>query len=509
METKCSKMQQFFYILLYICATSFSILFVLPLFGIMYLVRVLVSMTISYCYKDIKLMSPLDATSCVDVDGHSFNFIICCLISTPNALPMLEKLRVRIGAHVNSDGPYKKLRYRLCTRLGYPCWEDTGVNGQIDIRNHVKLCPGVDDVRKTFSEKEMMNLFKDNVKSQHNHVPEQPDWGIFLIPKVRIQSEKFNSQTPAHAAILINFNHGYMDGNSAGQFLKTCFLDYEEEITVEVMRKLQDTEESLRQRLIRYFRVIFYAPFSFAQVFIRNKHSIFHVTSPGSGTTFVGCSLSKIHGSSMNKVRTAFNCGTRSAISFAFLKTMVRVAERKGFSPPEFVNFACTHARLIPSSHLEPHNGFVLLIQTIPTSGSEQLAEIEKRLQINEDNDYELDACLMAFYFMGLMPSRMTSLMKKQLTVFPCGLTLVPASERIYRIESSYVNYVFGCPPIVPGTNYTCAFTYYAGKFNITFHLTKTPLVETQFEFQDFITEFEQCFNDLVMEADEFHSLIL
>ncbi|CAL8085364.1 unnamed protein product [Orchesella dallaii] len=504
MKTKSSKMQ-FFYILLYICTTLFVLVFVLPLLGIMYLVRVLVSMTIRYCYKDIKLMSPLDATSSVNVDGRSFSFSFGCLVSTQNAIPMLEKLRVRIGTHVNSDGPYKKLRYRLCTRLGYPCWEDTGVDGEIDIGNHVKLCPGVEDERKTFSEKEMMKLFRDNINSQRNIVAQQPDWGIFLIPKVQIKSEKFSSQTPPHAAIFIQFNHGYMDGNSAVHFIKTCVFDEEEDITtVEVMRKPQDTK-SLRHRLIRYFRVVFDSPFSFAKVVIRNKHSIFHVTSPSSEATFVGCSISKIQSSSMNKVRAAFNCGTRSVVSFAFLKAVMRVADRKGFSPPKFVNYACTHS-IVPYSHLKPQNGFAFLIRTIPTSGSDQLVEIDKLLQVNEDNEYELDAGLMAFYFMGLMPSRILSLFKEQLAVFPCGATLVPASGRMYKIESSCVNYIFCCPPAIPGTNYTCAFNYYEGKFNVTFHLRRTPLVETQFEFQDFIAEFEQCFNDLVMEADKLHN---
>ncbi|CAL8085385.1 unnamed protein product [Orchesella dallaii] len=310
--------------------------------------------------------------------------------------------------------------------LGYPCWEDTGVDGEIEIGNHVKLCPGVEDERKTFSEKEMMNLFRDNIHSQYNIVAQQPDWGIFVIPKVQIQSEKFSSQIPPHAVIFIQFNHGYMDGNSAVHFIKTCVFDEEEGITnVEVMRKVQDAE-SLPHRLIRYFRVIFDSPFLLAKVVIRNKHSIFHVTSPTSEATFVGCSISKIQSSSMNNVRAAFNCGTRSAISFAFLKAMVRVAERKGFSPPKFVNYACTHS-IVPYSHLKPQNGFALLVRTIPTSGSDQLVEIDKLFQINEDNEYQLDACLMAFYFMGLMPSRMISLIRNQLAVFPCGVTLVPA----------------------------------------------------------------------------------
>ncbi|CAL8084928.1 unnamed protein product [Orchesella dallaii] len=487
-----------------IAIVGMSFVFVLPVAGVLLLMRVVVDTSVQWYYKDrIKLLHPVDALNSVEVEGPPWKFTFCCLVATENALPILNKLKRKVGAHVDSNGPYKKLRYRLSSRLGYPCWEDTAADGMFKIENHVKLFPGVEEESKIFSEKEIMSMFRETVTTKRNLDAQLPDWGIFLVPKVRFRCNNPSSQNPVYAAIFIQINHGYMDGTSGADFVKTCVFDEDEQVTTTlgVMRELRQSTASWQQRLARFTRALFYGLFKMTQLVFKNEQSIFHVTSPGSEMTFVGCCKSTIQRTAMNRVTKRLNCESRSIITYAFLKTMMEIAKRKGLSTPEVINLGYTHA-FPPDLNSESHNRFSMLIRNLPTRGSEQLAEIDKLIQMNEESECVVDCVFMSFYLMGLLPSSIFCYLRNKLTLFKCAISFIPAPEGVYRIDRNCIDHFFVCPPALASTYYACTSIDYGGKFDLTFHIRKTPLVENQSELQDFIAEFEECFSVLVREAE-------
>ncbi|CAL8085153.1 unnamed protein product [Orchesella dallaii] len=87
------------------------------------------------------------------------------------------------------------------------------------------------------------------------------------------------------------------------------------------------------------------------------------------------------------------------------------------------------------------------------------------------------------------------------IVVHPCGMTTAPSSGHCFQFLGGSAESVFVLPPMVNGSEYVCAFVTYGGNLSVTFRVGSTRLIQNQYDFQNFIVEFDNCLKELEIEA--------
>ncbi|CAL8085174.1 unnamed protein product [Orchesella dallaii] len=506
MTSKISKkhfllFHQIPYIFLCFWTSVITLPIVLLLFLIISIVRLLLATYLCYATKGrIHLMEPTDSMVSVDFDLSPVNYMMCFHVRLDITEQKLEGLREKIRKHLDSP-PYNKLKLRLCTKAGFSCWEDLSGSSEFDIKNHVKLCPGVESWEKSISETELMSLVSKALNSSLKQSG-KPDWEILIVPRVRMKTNSDEAVGEPLTTLIIRLHHSYMDGNCALGFLQACLFDTDGVTTssLETLNVLPSDPWYSQKQLGLLTKVLLYGPLYMITLFIGGIGRIsrvFHETT--SDVTFVGRTKLRMSSSTLNKIRMAFDCQTRSVITYAFLSTLHRLAERSRIPIPPEVRMGITHA-MPPYPKNKLSNRFTIISKKLPLAGPNQLEQIDGIARVSEENAHEVTALLwtvkLAAQFPAVLYLRFTNG-----AVHPCGMTAAPSSERRFRLLGGPVESAFALPPMVNGSHYICAFCTYGGNLSVAFRVASTPLVQDQYEFQNFIMEFENCLKELEIEA--------
>ncbi|ODM88288.1 hypothetical protein Ocin01_18394 [Orchesella cincta] len=449
-----------------------------------------------------KLLHPMDANCSLNL-SCSPQFASCMYVRLNKADFSLEKLRQKINDNPEfQSGPYKKLQYRLCSKFGFPFWEDMSMSGRFNIKEHIKLFPGIGD--KPIADFELMSLLNkctNSKDSSTNH--QQPDWDILILPQVRM---KWSSQNDTGVALIIRMNHSYMDGNSAQSFLRACVIDPEESdrIPIDYMNEKGNAPHSFSRKLIHNGRILLYGPMHIARTIFCNKDSI-HLYpenfSPSKRAIMLAVSNFRMANVSMNKIRVAYGIKSRTVITSAFLSALRITAERKGFKTPNYLNVGITHARG-PYSEQKLENRFSLLVQCLPLSelSLSSLTESERLIEINADNEHEVDAMFWLLSLIGLLPRKLFQIFRPH-AVKTC-LTGTPSMEKLCKIQNGLLEATIPIPPMVDGFDYICAYHNYGGMFTVSFVISTTEVIENSTELADFVAEFDSYLQNLQKRAN-------
>ncbi|CAL8085209.1 unnamed protein product [Orchesella dallaii] len=494
-------------ILLCFCTTLVLLPPTLILLGGMFVVKKLLELYLLYKFKGrYKLLALQDAVCSVDFEKCSSKYSFCGLVRTSQAQLLLEKLQTATALQV-STGNFRKMGYRLTTQFGFPCWEDVSTN--FDVREHVKIYPQVEGRETSISENELMSLISMKMNALGKE-KERPDWEILLIPQVKTKGEN-GEPSQFVVAILFVLNHGYMDTNCAIQFLQKTLLGEDARASfslAEMNNKPSSSKENSNSHFLQPLKTLLFGPSYLLKLMFSNKRSILHESCmDDSWTTFMGRSKYRITTSSMNKIRVAFNCQTKSVMIFAFLSALEKIAERKRNSIPDAVNVAFTHAMLPYPPNPEPQNRFSALVKRLPMMTTknthDHLSEIDELIQINESSEFEIASLYWGCKILGLLPIWLCRLIRSSSVMFPIGVTIATGSEHKVKIQNVMeVESFFGIPPMMDGTQYLIAFANYGGRLTISFRVGKTPLIQSQHDFQILATEFDNCLKDLEREAN-------
>ncbi|CAL8085076.1 unnamed protein product [Orchesella dallaii] len=479
-------------------------LIVLPscalLFGTLYLVREVINTFLKCSAKGrFKLAQPIDA-----VCSTNLKYTVCGYIRPTTNQISLEELRKRISENPEfCSGPYKKLKYRPCTKFGFACWED--VSSKFDINEHIKYFPGTQD--KILTENEMKKLLTEYVNISKLTKNERPAWEFLVMPQVRMKSE-LDGAVEIYFVFIFQLDHGYMDGNCCQRFLKQCVMDPDEEIRVPVdLIKTQGNEQRLLiPMILPNYRLFIYGPARILQTIFFNRKSV-HFTdkqkTAGSSTTAM-FARSKLNMSSlaMNRIRVAYGCHTRSVIISTFLTALHKFAEDRGLRTPPYFKVGFAHAKL-PYPNDEPQNRFCLIVKRLPLKDQleTQLREIDKILKITPKSKHELDFGFSFITLLGLLPVFIIRFVKRAVTVSTCGISGVPSVSKFGTIQNGVAETIFGIPPLVDGVDYTCAYNNYGNISNILLLMRSTPLLENEHDVRDFVVEFDNCLRELEQRA--------
>ncbi|CAL8085133.1 unnamed protein product [Orchesella dallaii] len=495
------------YTLLSFWTSLITLPIVLILFVIGNMVRLVVATYLRYATKGrIHLMEPTDSMNNLEYERSPGNYILCFFVRQPITHQKLEEVRERLRRHLDSP-PYNKLQYRICTKAGYSCWEDLSGRPEFDIKDHVKLCPGVESWEKSISETKLMQLVSKVLNSSLKQSG-KPDWEILIAPRVRMNADN-SDETPGEpmSTLIIRMQHSYMDGYCAIAFLQTCLFDVEGVTTtfIESVSKLPKEPWYSQRRLGLFAKVLLYGPFYMVTLFIggiRRSNRVLHEIT--SDATFIGRSKLRMSPSTLNKIRIAFNCHTRSVIIYAFLSALHRLGERCEISAPPQVRMVFTHA-MPPYPKNKLVNKVSLISKMLPLAGPNLLQQIDGITRVSEENAHEILAIHWGSKLVGLSPAVALNFIADNV-VHPCGMTTASSSERCFRFFGGDVESVFGLPPMVNGSEYLCAFCTYGGNLSVAFRVGSTQLVQNQYDLQNFIVEFDNCLKELEIEARMKHA---
>ncbi|CAL8085150.1 unnamed protein product [Orchesella dallaii] len=382
------------YTLLSFWTSVITLPIILLLFVIGYMVRFVLATYLRYATKGrIHLMEPTDSIYSLEFERSPGNYTICFLVRQAITQQKLEEVREKLSKHLDSP-PYNKLQYRICTKAGYSCWEDLSGSSEFDIKDHVKLCPGVESWEKSISETKLMSLV---IKSLNSSLKQsgKPDWEILIVPRVRMNAE--NSDEAAGLplmALIIRIQHSYMDANCAIGFLKTCLFDAESVTTtsLETYNMLASDPWYSQRRFGLLARVLLYGPLYSITLYIegmRRSNRVLHQIT--SDATFVGRSKLRMSSSTLNKIRVAFDCHTRSVLIYAFLSALHRLGERSEVHTPPQVNMALTYA-IPPYPKNKLMNRVSLISKMLPLAGPNLLQQIDGITRVSEGNAHETNA---------------------------------------------------------------------------------------------------------------------
>ncbi|CAL8127805.1 unnamed protein product [Orchesella dallaii] len=468
------------------------------IFGLVFLARQFVHLILRYTTQGrFQLMDPTDAACCVDYERFPANYILCFHVRTNINEESLQKLRDKVSKRIVTS-PYKKLQFRLCTKFGFLCWEDLSSSSEFNITDHIKLCPEVSTWEKTISQNDLMSLAK-TVMNSSLQSKGKPDWEILVVPRLAMKGSLDYPRPEILSTLIIRLNHGYMDANCAIKFVQDCIFDGERTTSSITTLNMPTDSESFLSRMTLFIRVFLYGPMhmtSFLQSI--SKRSIVNETC--SGPTFIGRSKLNMSYATLNKIRMAFECETKSIVTHALLTAISRSAETSGFSMPKQLNISFAHA-MPPYNEELLENKFSVVLRTVPTFGPNQLAEIDKKIRVTKRDTHEVIVIFWLGKVVGCLPLKLFRLLRKDVAC-PCTLTMVAASEHRFKFQGGIVESGFGVPPLVDGSQYMSSIGIYGGTLRVTFHIACTPLVKHQHDFQNLITEFDNCLINLQEQAN-------
>ncbi|ODM91120.1 hypothetical protein Ocin01_15560 [Orchesella cincta] len=399
----------------------------------------------------------------------------------------IESLRKRIATNVLARDEYGKRPYDVLfkspeEKFGFTCFRDK--SDEIDFKNHVKLCPGVDDPSKIYSEHE----FLDAVAKLADYEWDQgkPKWELLVTPRLKREGSDVIS-----SGIVVKFHHLYGDGISVAQFLRNCILDQPAPKLILDPVNPPIPPVSLFQKFVLALQIFFLGPYTLLRLFGNECDPVF-CEGALTGGKLLGRTKMNISLEMMRRIRKFHKCSTQAVLHSAFVGSFEKMAKKKWLKLPDEIIAGVVFADF-PYPDEYPKNYACFGMEPVSpniANPAVRLVEFNKCLETLYGRKYALKASNIQTALLGLYPAAVIRY-SKNFFKHSYSISNVPGIRDVGRIGGNEVGLVFGVGALFNCNRYHAGVGLYGGSFRIGVIVEASKIIRNRKELEEWIQEME------------------
>lgn len=390
-----------------------------------------------------KIISSTDAAYSIEKFANTMNIHAFAPVKGQTDIERLRnRTLTKIINFTEEDGhrPYQKLTRKLVPMYGFFAWELN--DDSFDIRDHVKLCPGIK--RNTiYSEQEVFQAVEKFL--DYPFEAKRPRWELLFVPTVQLGKGNDND---LHFIVILRVQHAYMDGVSVQNFLSRL-CEEPGKLSIDPVNPPFPKPTTI-QLIGLYAQAFFMGPHTIFKSISFTPANVFEEIPENTGPKFLGCTNMEISMNSVKLIRNAFKCSTTALLNSVATGALRKAAERKGLPIPAEIDFGFTMA-ILPYPNRDPQNRFTVKLLQTPIGTSDPVKRLNKlNTVITSVGQHQFLTLYCLSCLIGLLPRILIARIYK--TVYCAyAITNLPGFAENPRMLGGTVEGICGVPPMNNG----------------------------------------------------------
>ncbi len=390
-----------------------------------------------------KIISSTDAAYSVEKFANTMNIHAFASVKGQTDIEKIRNTTLKeIINYRAEDGhrPYQKLTRKLVSMYGFFAWEMN--DDSFDIRDHVKLCPGLQS-NSIHSEQEVFQAVEKIL--DYPFETKRPRWELLFVPKVLMGKGNDND---LHFIVILRVQHAYMDGVSVQNFLSRL-CEESGKLSIDPVNPPFPKPTTI-QLIGLYAQAFFMGPYTIFKAISFTPANVFEEIYENTGPKFLGCTNMEISLNSVKLIRNAYNCSTTALLNSVVTGALRKAAERKCLPIPAEIDFGFTMA-ILPYPNQDPQNRFTVKLLQTPIGISDPVKRLNKlNTVIKSVGQHQFLTLYCLSCLIGLLPRILIARIYK--TVYCAyALTNLPGYAEKPRMLGGTVEGIYGVPPMNNG----------------------------------------------------------